>query len=1101
MSKAALTLFKTAREYQLDRNEARHMRINVTRARGDIAGAGRRWPFELTQNAHDSGVRAGRDGINIRLSFDGSMVDFQHDGRPFAMQDMAALLSGGSSKHFEGQENTGRFGSGFLMTHVLSERIRFSGVVKTDAGLEMVELQLDRGGDEERIAVNTGQSYAAIEAAATLSKFDTSATARFQYECDKPEAAALGIEAFLAALPYLYGTCENLGEVHVAGPDGDARSFLPEPATILEHPEVHIRIRQFRYIHGEGTQDFRALRLRRQVESKASLVLVLAQDGAAWRCLTLSGSAPRIYCRLPVLTSDFLTVGAVIDGRYELTQERDRVLMNADDQAQIAESLSLLPVLNRLAVNEGWIDRARLAQLRMPTVAFGQPLEGAPELKSWWQKQLGVSASAIARLPIVQCRDRNLCALEHTPTAAFVVAGYNRTSPSTLDFVRLWSLGNELVDISLPTQSLAQEWSAIADGWKSLGLTPRCLGLSEIAEIARKDATAFDALRIRGDKLQWLSGFLDVIATLPHNLNRALLLDYLLPDQSQGLSSPDRLQRDGGINESLKDLAKSIGRDARSRLLLPDLVRVMQAQGHQAGITLLEALLPQQMQESDLVAECLAELDKQLPDGKSIPADKAAYRLAAVELLKYLWSSGKQAASAIAEKCPLIALDNSAVRRTVQRKMLAPVSSWPEAAQVFSRLFEADKVLAEDYTRHRDEHSDLVSGLVIWDLAYPEPLVTDVVREIKDQRLRAIAVSGLSAEAPSVSNLRMSQIAMLSTQLLQRTTQSEQLAKLLLGLVLKHVAVADPSWRQPVQQPQKDQPNSPLSLLPAAWLAELKTRAWVPILGEKDGQPCLQAALADAGNLRKLLDPAWLAGNDAGVELLTRHFGFQALDLRLLSLIQGPSERRRVENNLANIVQALGGDPTRYDELASDLLRQNELERLKARNRQFGIAVQQAIEAYFREAGFQPQLIDRGYDYDLWTVGSPLEDATHHVQMGDYLLEIKATTSGEVRLTPLQAQTASEQVARFVLCVVDLRGLPPERIEGQWSREDVEPLARIVPSIGNLTLEAHGLVTQARTCAVAIRNDDALRYAVPPDVWQMGIPLKDWVSQILPQQT
>src|SRR5438309_814458 len=123
MSDAALRQFEAARKQQLDHNEARRMWTPVNQARGDTHGAGPRWPFELTQNAHDPGARDGSPGVNIELSFDGRTVVYEHDGKPFTMQDLAALLSGGSSKELETTETTGRFGTGFLVTHVLSLQI------------------------------------------------------------------------------------------------------------------------------------------------------------------------------------------------------------------------------------------------------------------------------------------------------------------------------------------------------------------------------------------------------------------------------------------------------------------------------------------------------------------------------------------------------------------------------------------------------------------------------------------------------------------------------------------------------------------------------------------------------------------------------------------------------------------------------------------------------------------------------------------------------------------------------------------------------------------------------------------------------------------
>ena len=121
MSELAKKRFKDARENQLVRKDARQIRAHVDQARGDdTPGPSERWPFELTQNAHDPGARDGRDCVDICLSFDGRTVVYEHDGQPFTMDDLAALLSGGSSKDYESTETTGRFGTGFLVTHVLT---------------------------------------------------------------------------------------------------------------------------------------------------------------------------------------------------------------------------------------------------------------------------------------------------------------------------------------------------------------------------------------------------------------------------------------------------------------------------------------------------------------------------------------------------------------------------------------------------------------------------------------------------------------------------------------------------------------------------------------------------------------------------------------------------------------------------------------------------------------------------------------------------------------------------------------------------------------------------------------------------------------------
>ena len=168
--------------------------------------------------------------------------------------------------------------------------------------------------------------------------------------------------------------------------------------------------------------------------------------------------------------------------------------------------------------------------------------------------------------------------------------------------------------------------------------------------------------------------------------------------------------------------------------------------------------------------------------------------------------------------------------------------------------------------------------------------------------------------------------------------------------------------------------------------------------------------------------------------------------------------------------------------------REREVDRCK----QLGFAVQeavrQALEAY----------VDRGFDYEVSAAsGYPIEEASYLFQLGSYLLEVKGTTSGEVRLTPKQAETASNEPTRFALCVVDLREVNLETHGDEWSADEVEPLSRITDYIGSTVSATHNLVEQARTGEIGIRNEKALRYAVPISVWECGCSISEWVSRIV----
>ena len=101
MSEEAFKIYEEALKGQHNRNEARRIRTLVTEARRNPHPSGFRWPFELLQNALDAGPRTGRPSITIHLRYEKSKVVFEHDGAMFTLDELAALLSGGSSKEFE----------------------------------------------------------------------------------------------------------------------------------------------------------------------------------------------------------------------------------------------------------------------------------------------------------------------------------------------------------------------------------------------------------------------------------------------------------------------------------------------------------------------------------------------------------------------------------------------------------------------------------------------------------------------------------------------------------------------------------------------------------------------------------------------------------------------------------------------------------------------------------------------------------------------------------------------------------------------------------------------------------------------------------------
>lgn len=569
----------------------------------------------------------------------------------------------------------------------------------------------------------------------------------------------------------------------------------------------------------------------------------------------------------------------------------------------------------------------------------------------------------------------------------------------------------------------------------------------------------------------------------------------LLPNQNHRLCSPPTLKRDSGVSEELKDICRDIGIDFRERLFL-DTLNEFSAAGQLPFLSsAIAKAVPESVYEEQVIEDTIKYLQSRFPEDEDCRDELVNLQKASVRLLWYIWESLGTAGASIAKNVPLITSKQRSVKWSPDRNMMAPVCTWHQSAQPFANAYPPHRVLADLYAGLNGEDvPNVVSALIKWKIAIADPLAADEPAELKDRRVAAISSSDTTGV--TVRGNEFSQIGLLHPEVLNRCQEGIEEARALLGLVLCHIAPHDLGWQvERVVKGRKSGEEVDVLLRGALWLADIRFRAWVPVRDE-DGK--FIKMTANLATLKDLLEPAWLVDNNAAIRLLSEYFGFDELDLRLLGIAPDATKRQELRNGLAKLVESAGPDLDIYAKLTDEIEAQRRRGREIDRCRRFGLAVQDAIKSAIEIYGkLKLELIDKGFDYEaVVRADSPLEDAASQYQVGPYLLEVKATTVGEVRLTPTQASVASEKPANYVLCVVDLRNLSDDEIDAEWTASRVEPLAKIVSDIGTKVSETCFLIDAARTSAVSIRNDSALRYGVPVIVWESGITIFEWIAEI-----
>ena len=923
-------------------------------------------------------------------------------------------------------------------------------------------------------------------------------SAVLEYACGQADVFALGLQELRRTLPYLYGTRRTLGHVELRTGDDEIESWEPSEVEQTMIDGGHM-VRRKITVAGQHLpcRELHVYRFTPAQDAPAAALVLVEQTPSGFGVCLPDADAPRVFREYPLRSSGFLPVNFMLDGKFDPEQERRGLLMSANDKALLEQAFSAGVIAVHYAIEQKWKDAHWLARATCPSTGFDA---GNIQETEWWTERLKEFAQQLAVTPIVECTTQFLPAIADEGACAQFIAPWllEGSDAEETSVERLWPLVAAADQLLPPKGELASDWTTIAKGWRSLGVMIDLISVARLAEQVRADANDLDELEVTGDALEWLAAFIDIVGECWSTRAGVDMsaLTRMIPNQNRRLCSPLDLKRDGGVSGQIKDICTDIGYDIRHQILVRGFEEIAHSLELRHLTDALVKAIPTVVEEEDVVAEAVERMRGMLPEDKRCDDVPLKVKQATVRILAHFWESQEKVAASVARQVPLVASSNRAMRWSSDRLFMAPVRVWPDSARPFEAAYPPDRVLDDFYAgSEAEEVPNVTIPLVEWGMAHADP-VFESVFDLRDRRLAMLTSADDDTNGIVVRQERLSQIALLQPEVLNRCQEGVDEARALLGLVLCCVARRDPAWKeQRTVQGRRSREEVEVSIRGALWLADLKVRAWVPVPGEDD-RP--QKMLANANTLNGLLNSSWLQDNDDAIRLLSECFGFDQLELRLMGIAQDDDDRQELRNSLAELVETGGADPSFYTDLAEEVEARRQRKRDVERCRTLGLAVQEAIGAALRHRDLDVTLVDKGFDYEVALRNDDvLHDTGSAFELGPYLVEVKATTTGQARLTPMQAATATQARDRYVLCVVDLRHMSDADLELDWTDDRVEALAKLVPCIGEKVGETYDWVEMARTQEVSIRNESALRYEVPPQNWESGVSIAGWVKAIM----
>ena len=302
-----------------------------------------RWAWELLQNAKDSIAEDVDRTLSVQIKLKKNSVEFRHSGSHFTEQDVRGLINQISSKEVEeGQEikKTGRFGTGFLTTHLLSREVKIKGILKAeDKNYYKFEFILDRQGNRiteliTRIKKSWDDFNASIEIIDNdydRSQFNTSFCYILKTE-EQKKIAKIGVEEFSKLVPFVLTFTPKIKRIEII-------DNTIEKTTIFESQEKSGLIFPILKIENEKETDLFILRTS---NDKVGIATEVVKKERGYSIKSIE-NIPKLFCDFPLIGTDNFYFPVIVNSFFfnPLT-ERDGIWLQPSNHIDVEENQGLL---------------------------------------------------------------------------------------------------------------------------------------------------------------------------------------------------------------------------------------------------------------------------------------------------------------------------------------------------------------------------------------------------------------------------------------------------------------------------------------------------------------------------------------------------------------------------------------------------------------------------------------------------------------------------------------------------------------------------------------------------------------------------------------
>lgn len=472
-----------------------------------------RWIWELIQNAKDVANDEGIVDIFIEFDENKKKLKFSHNGKLFSTQNIVFLIEQVSTKDREEiyrhkNKITGKFGTGFLTTHLLSKKVNVSGYIQDDEdGTYSFNIDIDRSSDKQSEIINLiSESCKQLEKNAVeidheinKNEFNTC----FTYILDDCgiDVAKKGLNNLISSVAYVFAFVPEINSIEI-----NATTFKSNYRQKIvrgepRYPKLE-RSSVFTIYNtvNNKTENRYIFVLRYDDEGPLSIACEIERDDKSNNIIKFSDRLPRLFCDFPLLGTEKFSFPVVINcALFNPTEPRDGIHLTKKDVKDVNENkmyielaVSLYKKLLEYLSAKNYNSLYNLTKINLQEETKWLDLD-------WFEENV----IKILKNDIGHCEMINTLAGDKKP----LIDVNGNTSiflPNYSENIEIresvWDLSSKIYPEKLPLRNELNSWSdSLWDECKNLSIQ----NLIDVAE----EATTFSNFseQIIGDGIQWLN--------------------------------------------------------------------------------------------------------------------------------------------------------------------------------------------------------------------------------------------------------------------------------------------------------------------------------------------------------------------------------------------------------------------------------------------------------------------------------------------------------------------------------------------------------------------------------------------------------------------